>query len=164
MKHKYGFTLVELLVVLAIIGILAAIGIVTFTSSQMRSRDAQRKSDLKQIASALELYYADNASYPAANDSGQILGCPSTSSTACSWGAGPFTDGKTVYFQKLPKDPHGANYFYRVDPQTNPQKFQLFALLENGQDSQIITTNHPCETGVNCNFAITSPNTTPTDF
>lgn len=159
---KKGFTLVELLVVLAIIGILAAIGIVTFTSSQMRSRDAARKSDLKQLASALELYYADNASYPAANGSGQILGCPSTSSTACSWGVGPFTDGKTTYFQKLPKDPHGYIYFYRVDS-TN-QKFQLFARLENSQDSQIITTSYSCGTEVKCNFAITSPNTTPTEF
>ncbi|KKR41619.1 MAG: Type II secretory pathway pseudopilin PulG-like protein, partial [Candidatus Woesebacteria bacterium GW2011_GWB1_40_12] len=54
-----GFTLVELLVVIAILGILATIGLVTFSSSQMRGRDAQRKSDLKQISSALEIYYND---------------------------------------------------------------------------------------------------------
>ena len=52
-KFRYGFTLIELLVVIAILGVLAAVGLATFNTSQMRGRDAQRKSDLKQISNAL---------------------------------------------------------------------------------------------------------------
>lgn len=63
-KNKKGFTLVELLVVIAIIGILASIGIVAISGARIKARDAKRVSDLTQIASALELYYADQAAYP----------------------------------------------------------------------------------------------------
>jgi prepilin-type N-terminal cleavage/methylation domain-containing protein len=56
---RQGFTLVELLVVIAIIGTLVTIALVSFRSSQAKGRDAQRKSDLKQVSSALELYYSD---------------------------------------------------------------------------------------------------------
>lgn len=162
MRKANGFTLIELLVVIAIIGILVAIGLVSFRTSQLRARDAQRKSDLKQVANSLEVFYSDHSAYPGASSGGLILGCPSTTPTACSWGSGPFTDDSTIYFQILPKDPSSGLYFYRVDG--THQKFQLFARLENAQDLQIISTSYSCGTGGNCNFAITSPNTTPTDF
>jgi type II secretion system protein G len=108
-----GFTLIELLVVIAILGILATIGLVAFRSSQARSRDAERKSDLKQISSALELYYSDYGKYPSASVDGlgKIAGCPSTTNTSCVWGVGTFWDTKTTYFKALPKDPSGGlNY------------------------------------------------------
>lgn len=60
---KKGFTLVELLTVVAIIGILATIITLNLTEAQKKSRDAKRKSDLTQIASALETYKADNKIY-----------------------------------------------------------------------------------------------------
>ena len=56
---KKGFTLVELLIVMAIISILATLIVGGFRSSQMRGRDGARKSDLKQISNALELFYSD---------------------------------------------------------------------------------------------------------
>src|SRR5437588_640087 len=59
-----GFTLIELLVVIAIIGILATIVMVNVLSVRSRARDTQRKSDIRQIQSALELYRADQGSYP----------------------------------------------------------------------------------------------------
>jgi len=63
---KKGFTLIELLVVISIIGILISLGAVSFTTAQKKSRDTRRKSDMKQIQTALEQCYSLQASYPIA--------------------------------------------------------------------------------------------------
>lgn len=66
MKHTYqkGFTIVELLIVIVVIGILAAITIVAFNGVQNRGYDTSIKSDLKNIGQKYELYRVDNDSYP----------------------------------------------------------------------------------------------------
>lgn len=172
---KSGFTLVELLVVISILGILASIALVAFTSSQIKGRDAQRKSDLTQVSRALEIFYQDYQKYPpsdGANSSGQIYSCPfnsvSLSGTACAWGTGAFQDTdaagsvKTIYMKVLVKDPVSSQrYFYRVD--ATGQKYQIFAHLENSQDPALITTSHTCGGSNACNFGVSSTNTSPSD-
>lgn len=59
-----GFTLIELLVVIAIIGMLSAVIIVSLNSARNKSRDTRRISDVRQIITAMELYYNDNSAYP----------------------------------------------------------------------------------------------------
>src|SRR5574342_865302 len=59
-----GFTLVELLIVIVVIGILATLVIVTFTGIQQKARDNQRTTDVNAIYSHLQAYYAQNGSYP----------------------------------------------------------------------------------------------------
>lgn len=174
LKFGKGFTLVELLVVMAILAILVSIALVSFRSSQARGRDAQRKSDLKQMASALELFYSDYGKYPD-GATGLIEACSynssSDSGSVCSWGVGEFSDGKTVYFKIVPKDPSDAySYLYRVVDSPSNQKFQLFARLENSQDKDCLDNDcsnppviYTCGTGITCNFAVTSSNTSPTE-
>lgn len=65
MKHRSGgFTIVELLIVIVVIGILAAIVIVAYNGIQDRARDAQRKSDIASVQKKIELYNAQNEEYP----------------------------------------------------------------------------------------------------
>ncbi|GAC1442278.1 MAG: hypothetical protein NVS2B3_08250 [Vulcanimicrobiaceae bacterium] len=62
-----GFTLVELMVVVAIIALLAAVVIPNFVHARAQAAVSQTEANMKQISTALELYYADNQSYPTAN-------------------------------------------------------------------------------------------------
>ena len=63
-KKINAFTLIELIVVIAIIGILASVIYPSFVNYQKRSRDARRQVDIKTIVDALERYYVDNGDYP----------------------------------------------------------------------------------------------------
>lgn len=63
MRDQKGFTLIELLIVVVIIGILAAIAIPKFSATREKAYFAAMKSDLKNLASQQEIYYADSYSY-----------------------------------------------------------------------------------------------------
>ena len=71
-RSKAGFTIVELLIVIVVIAILAAITIVAFNGVQQRARDTERKTELSQIAKLLDLYKIDKGGYP-----GSATGCAS---------------------------------------------------------------------------------------
>lgn len=164
LSPRNGFTLIELLVVIAILGILAAIGLASFLGTQEKARDAKRKSDLDNIARALELYYNDYNEYPAGESDGRIRGCgTSGAASPCSWG-GPMNRGGYDYMLELPEDFSGNKYFYR---KTNGNGYQIYTLLENLDDGKIIV---PTNTGAHtdpmcgaevCNYGIASPDERP---
>ena len=131
MKHKKGFTLIELLIVMSLIGILAVIGIQNFRSSQMRGRDAVRKSDLRNIQTALRLYYNDYGRYPAGTST--MTACGTVASpTACTYGQA-WTKAGTTYMNILPDDPQTSNNDY-VYTYINDDDYTLRACLEMKND------------------------------
>lgn len=168
-KHTFfrqaGFTLIELLVVVAIIGALTGLVATNFGNTQVKARDARRKSDLVQISKALELFYNDHGTYPR-ESTNRIAGCGASSTSACPWGSA-FQDGNgTVYMDTIPAEQmSGFTYYYNVDT-TNYLRYQLFAHLENDNDPDLDRDNDgdadqysiSCGGG-NCNYAVTSPNT-----
>ena len=90
--RRRGFTLIELLIVVVIIGILAAVAIPKFRNSKAKAFVASMKSDLRNLATAQEAYFYENATYAA--DTSQINFRPSsgveveiTSADAQGWGA-----------------------------------------------------------------------------
>ena len=69
-KRQRGFTLIELMVVIAIIGMLSSIVLASMNSARKKARDAKRLSDMHQLQNALELYYSDNSAYPTSDYDG----------------------------------------------------------------------------------------------
>jgi len=81
-NRKGGFTLVEVLIIIAIIGLLAVIGIPQFIAYRSRAIDAQLKSDLRNAAVAVEAYFTKRSVYPASIDEIQSFGFHATSEVA----------------------------------------------------------------------------------
>jgi len=126
-QFQRGFTLIELLVVIVIIGILSALLMANFVGIRQRARDGQRKGDLRQIQSALELYRADVGNYPAKSGKLNAVSCPNS---------GAFVNGNSTYMQKIPCDPsNGTIYVYTVG--SGNTTYSIFACLENGNDGQL---------------------------
>lgn len=67
-RNKKGFTLIELLIVVAIIGILAAVAIPQFSAYRAKAYNGSSQSDLKNLKTGLEAYYAENDEYPVDTD------------------------------------------------------------------------------------------------
>jgi general secretion pathway protein G len=137
LKLQKGFTLIELLIVVVIIGILASLLMANFVGVRQRGRDAQRKSDLRQIQAALELYRADLGEYPL---TANFPACGSSLST---------------YMQKVPCDPTpGGIYNYTSDGTT----YSIIACLENLNDQQKDETNvSPCNGTSNWSIKLQNP-------
>jgi general secretion pathway protein G len=72
-KSIKGFTLVELLIVLAIVAIISMLGVTNYIQQQKKARDARRQSDLEQVKAALEMYKVDNTDYPTYADPAEGL-------------------------------------------------------------------------------------------
>jgi len=162
-----GFTLVELIIVMVIIGILATLGVGNFRTTRDKARDARRKSDLETISKSLEAYFNDHRSYPLVDSNGKIV-CRvvGETETICNWG-GEFSDESgTVYSAKLPSDPAGHDYLY--EPAADRLSFDVYARLDNPNDPDIAEdeTGAPGEFTVNCgtlpcNYVVSSTNKTP---
>ena len=116
-KQK-GFTLVELLVVIAIIGLLSTLAVIALGSARSKARDARRISDIKQMQTALELYFADAGEYPQQGPSSIELGS-TNAAVLCDLGLRLDDTGCSVtYMGQVPQNfptPPTAGYDYLSD-------------------------------------------------
>ena len=146
-NKKKGFTLIELLVVIAIIGILSAIGLVALNGAREKARDAQRRSDIGQIRTALVLYSDDEGGvYPntvAGAGSEDISPCAAVAGT----GGGVLTDGGaliTDYLSQALVAPTcgAANiHAYSYDASTDGLHYYVWTTLEAGTSTYIYAIN-----------------------
>ncbi len=108
---RQGFTLIEILIVIAILGTLATLGLASYTATLKNGRDARRRSDLKAMQNAWEQYYADSsAKYPSDCDQDMSIYLP----------AG------------LPKDPTNSETYTYVLSNCTTTTYTFCANLESG--------------------------------
>ncbi|MFA5247771.1 MAG: prepilin-type N-terminal cleavage/methylation domain-containing protein [Patescibacteria group bacterium] len=119
-NSKKGFTLIELLVVIAIIGLLSTLSVVALGSARQKSRNAKRVADIKQIQTALELYFNDNTIYP---DTGDIV-----------FGTGSIATSSVTYMAIVPSNPTPTN-----DGASCPANTEYTYISDNSGASYTIT-------------------------
>ena len=125
MKQQSGFTLIEVIVVLVILGILASIVVPNVISRTDQAQIVKAKQDIRALESALQMYRVDNFQYPSTDQGLQALTeKPTTGAEAKNWQAGG-------YIKKLPKDPWQNEYQY-ISPGENGE-FDIYSLGADGR-------------------------------
>lgn len=125
-KGGRGFTIVELLIVIVVIGILAALVISTFAGAQERARYASYQTDIKAIQKAILAFHADNSYYPY---SGTTASCgTNTNGNTTSWvpGVAP------KYINSLPLPASAPNDYYAYCWAINGADYKLIRLVPGG--------------------------------
>ncbi len=119
LKDCGGYTLIELIVVIASIGILAAIAIPQYAGHRGMARIALVRTDLRNIQTAMEILASDTEKWPGPNDVGSIansevwdLNSPEAGLVATNGG---FSNWNGPYIGSVPKDPWGSDYFFDPD-------------------------------------------------
>jgi general secretion pathway protein G len=123
MKHQRGFTLIEIMVVVVIIGLLAAFIVPQITGKVEQARVAKAKTDIQALDTALSMYKLDNFHYPPADAGLAALMIQPTGDAAKNW--------KGPYLKKLSRDPWNNDYQYVV-----PGKHGEYDLYSRGADGQ----------------------------
>ena len=133
LKKQGGFTLLELLIVIVIIGILALLIIPNITSAPKKARDTKRKTDITTLRKGLEEYFVNNNVYP----------------DSTGTGLSALTTGTAPIVKTLPTDPKNASpYTYVYTSANSNSTYTLDACLENDADTgaNVIAPVSPCTT------------------
>jgi general secretion pathway protein G len=108
-RGQDGFTLIEIMVVILIIGLLALMVVPRLRGVADRAKRTKAQADIQELKQALDRYYLDNGSYPTTDQGLQALVNPPTA------GRVPSNYEQGGYIEKLPSDPWGNQYFYQSD-------------------------------------------------
>lgn len=121
-QNSTGFTLVELLVVISIIGLLSSFAVVSLNTARAKARDALRKGDMAQIRTAMNIYYDDKMAYPVCGtwDPVAPFGAPidQQASADCYFVTlnTALTGGVKPYMGSMPKDPRNVDNKITTEP------------------------------------------------
>ena len=123
-RKRSGFTLVELMVVIVIIGLLATVVAINVLPSQDRAMVGKAKADISVLEQAIETYRLDNLTFP--DDLQALVAAPAGL-------ARPERYREGGYVRRLPEDPWGNPYQYRR-PSTHGGQFDVFSLGADGRE------------------------------
>ncbi|MEK7577686.1 MAG: type II secretion system protein [Patescibacteria group bacterium] len=149
-KHNDAFSLIELLVSIAVIATIIGLALPNFLGARTRARDVRRKSEVQQFKTALQLYYSDYGAYPADSGGplyGTIKGCGVLGTESCPCTATiDFAAGgsgcQTIYMSRLP-DEFGTSMFYYQ--KNSGGDFCLKVPLENTSDGDSAESQGRCD-------------------
>ncbi len=120
-----SFTLIELMIVVVILGILAAIIVPKFLGREEQARRVATKVQIKNFESALAMFKLDNGFYPATEEGLQALvEKPVTGRVLGNW---------KQYLPKVPKDPWGNNYVY-ISPGMDGRDYDIISFGQDGEE------------------------------
>ncbi len=139
---KDGFSLLEMLVVTAIIGLLASTMVFSYSQFVRQSHDARRKTDLENIKAALEQYRSNNNIYPAS------VVFTSPNNNICD----PGGCAAGVYMQKVPNDPKTGNTYWYTQV-GGGSDYTLCTCLSGGGTSAAGNCG-PCPVATTCNYCL----------
>lgn len=139
-KRNLGFTLLELLITLAVVAVLSLFSTLAVATSLKKARDSKRKSELQRIYTALYDYYSDTNCFP-------------DTLPACHQNFGS-------YLKDFPCDPQGSAYIYQTENEGCNQRFKILTNLENKQDLSIARVGCKAGCGPDCqyNYGLSSTN------
>lgn len=130
MRQRAGFTLIELMLVIVIIGALVAMVVPRLAGRSEEARVAAAKADIKgNLSLALRLYEVDNGRYPSSSQGlDALLAKPSSPPLPTNW--------KGPYIEQEPLDPWGKTYVYRYPGTHPPREYDLSSLGPDGEESE----------------------------
>lgn len=148
---KSGFTLIEMLIVIAVIAILASVILVGLGPVQKQGRDSRRISDLRQVQNGLELYYNKCGFYPGANNFGNSA-CATAGSDDPVWNnLANALISSNIGVSNVPVDPtNNTIYFYRYGTDANQDNYVLGAQLEDSGNPSLKNNTNGSVNGIDC--------------